>query len=107
MFARKTLLQTLCLALFLATARESFAQETDPPSPTVKTKTEASKTKSDKSDAGGSPGTQAVSSSARGQVKGIVDGKPRFDCKEFTDIIVGQKFIVEGKTPGQIAATIE
>lgn len=46
-------------------------------------------------------------SSAKGVVKGIIDGKIRFDSKEFTDIAVGQIFIVEGKTPGQLAARIE
>lgn len=49
----------------------------------------------------------ATSSSAKGTIKGIVDGKIRFDSKEFTDIAVGQIFIVEGKTPGQLAARIE
>jgi len=141
----------LCLALFLATAQESFAQESDSSPPTdgeskeakpesrkrrnnkskaenkgegksdSATKSESSgKSEADgksdsavkpdssgKADASAKAETQSVSSSAKGQIKGIVDGKPRFDCKEFTDIAVGQKFVVEGKTPGQLAATIE
>jgi len=44
---------------------------------------------------------------AKGAVKGIVDGKLRFDSSMFKDISVGQAFIVESKTSGEIAAQLE
>jgi hypothetical protein len=44
---------------------------------------------------------------AKGEVKGIVEGRIRFDSRMFRNIAVGQVFIVESKTSGERAARVE
>lgn len=44
---------------------------------------------------------------SRGEVKGIVDGRIRFNSSKFRNISAGQIFIVESKTGGERAARVE
>jgi hypothetical protein len=101
------------LTLLFVTANNGAAQSIDPDSPPPATEPSASAKEA-------SPARRPVSTSvknspamggstimAKGQVKGVVEGRIRFDSSMFRNIAAGQIFIVESKTSGERAARVE